>query len=177
MHPHFQKRYDRLERQLAELLLLVHLLPNDQLIKIPAPGKWSILQILTHLYISEKLSLAYIKKKSLAIDEVTNAGLWQSFLMIILVVSQRVPFRYKAPKTILQNTPLTLSLPDLLAQWNLLRIELKSMLTYIPDKYVNKLVFKHPFAGMLSFPQAIDFLCEHIIHHTPQIKKILKMNT
>jgi uncharacterized damage-inducible protein DinB len=174
MSPLFQKHYDRLERQLAELLLFVHALPNDQLTKIPAPGKWSILQILTHLYISEKLSIGYIKKKSLAVNEVGNAGLWQSVLMVVLKISQRIPVRYKAPKAVLQNTTEAMPLSDLIAQWNLLRIELKSMLNNLPNHHVNKLVYKHPFAGMLSFPQAVAFFQEHITHHTPQIKRILK---
>jgi DinB superfamily len=174
MNNRLEKLYNKLEQQRAELLTIVQSYPTELLNKSLASGKWSILQILTHLYISEKLSIGYIKKKSLAVNELRNAGLWQSVLMIILKISQRIPLRYKAPKTVLQNTPESASLSDLFAQWNLLRIELKSMLTNLPDKHVNKLVYKHPVAGRLSFPQAVDFFSEHIIHHTPQIKRILK---
>jgi len=176
MNPKLQKFYNRLEEQHTELFKLVQNQPIEVLTKIPKQDKWSVLQILTHLYISEKLSLAYIKKKSLAINEVGNAGFWQSCLMVILMVSQRIPFRYKAPKSVLQNTPSALPLLDLLAQWDLLRIELKSMLTNLPDKHVNRLIYKHPVVGRLSFPQAVDFFNEHIIHHKPQIKKNLKSN-
>jgi hypothetical protein len=173
VNPALDKLYNRLELQRAELLNILSNLPPELLSKSPAPGKWSILQILNHLYSSEKLSIAYIKKKSLAINEVGNAGLWQSVLMVVLKISQRIPFRYKAPKVVLQHTSEATSLTDLFAQWNLLRIELKSMLTNLPDKHVKKLIYKHPIAGRLSFPQAVEFFGEHIIHHTPQIKKIL----
>lgn len=174
MNPKLQNLYNKLEQQRNELFRLVQNQSTEVLSKIHQQGEWSVLQILTHLYISEKLSIGYIKKKSLAINEVGNASVWQSFLVVILRISQRIPLRYKAPKVVLQNTPSALSLPDLIAQWDLLRIEIKSMLTNLPDKHVNKLVYKHPFAGRLSFPQAVDFFQEHIIHHTPQIKRILK---
>jgi uncharacterized damage-inducible protein DinB len=140
-------------------------------------AKWSVLQILTHLYISEKMSLHYIKKKSLGINQVGNAGGWQNLKMIILKISQRIPFRYKAPRAVVQNTPEAMPLDVLLAHWDMLRLELKSMLENLPDKHVHKLVYKHPVAGRLSLLQAMEFFQEHVRHHKPQIDKILKKET
>lgn len=174
MDKRLEKLYTKLQNQRAELLNLLQNVEPELLSKSPAPGKWSVLQILNHLYVSEKISIGYVKKKSIAINDVGNTGLWQSALMIVLKISQRIPIRYKAPKVVLQNTSNVTSITDLLAQWNLLRIELKSMLTNLPENHINKLVYKHPFAGRLSLPQALEFFSEHIIHHTPQIKRILK---
>jgi hypothetical protein len=67
-----------------------------------------------------------------------------------------------------------LSLEQLIDQWGLLRLELKVHLENVSDGNLKKLVYKHPFAGRLSLPQAMQFFAEHINHHQPQIKKALK---
>lgn len=174
MKTSIQQLFDQIELQRQQLLTSLAYLPEPVLSTPPSEKKWSILQILTHLYISEKLSIGYIKKKSLGISELTNAGFWQSFIMVVLKISQRIPVRYKAPKAVLQNTPEAMALSDLIAQWNLLRIELKALLENLPEEHIHKLVYKHPIGGRLSLPQAMDFFSEHIIHHKPQIKRILK---
>lgn len=171
-----EQHFNRLEQQRTELINILKENSAAQLVSSPAPGKWSVLQILTHLYASEKLSINYIKKKSLGIQAVGNAGLRQSLLMPILKISQRLPFRFKAPKVVVENTPEPLPLEQLIDQWSLLRLELKVHLENVSDGNLKKLVYKHPFAGRLSLPQAMQFFAEHINHHQPQIKKALKFS-
>lgn len=174
MNSQLEKYFKKLEEQRAELFTSLQTKPASQLSASPAPGKWSVLQILTHLYTSEKLSFGYIKKKSLGIQDSANAGLQQALLMPILKISQRLPFRFKAPKVVVENTPEVMPLEQLINHWNLLRLELKAHLENVPDGHLHKLVYKHPIAGRLSLPQAMQFFAEHINHHKPQIKKALK---
>jgi uncharacterized damage-inducible protein DinB len=169
-----EKHFLKLEEQKTEILNSLLSKSASELTTPPAPGKWSVLQILTHLYASEKLSFGYIKKKSLGIQNAANAGLQQTLIIPILKISQRLPFRFKAPKVLVENTPETMSLEELVNHWNLLRLEIKAHLENVPDGHLNKLVYKHVIAGRLSLPQALQFFAEHINHHKPQIKKALK---
>ncbi len=174
MNKTLEQVYHALELQRATLLKEIQGLSPNLIVTKPAPGQWSIVEILTHLYTSERLSIAYIKKKSQGIHQLKNAGLQQSLMLPILKISQRLPFKFKAPKVVVENTPEAMPLETLLEQWNLLRIELKSHLEHLGDAHVHKLVYKHPVAGRLSVVQAMQFFAEHITHHKAQIKRTLK---
>ncbi len=93
--------------------------------------------------------------------------------MPILTLSQRLPLRFKAPKVVLESTPELIPFDELVRQWDLLRLELHSHLVKLPNAHIHKLVYKHPIAGRLSLPQALQFFAEHINHHKPQIKRTL----
>ncbi|NBW36980.1 MAG: DinB family protein [Cytophagia bacterium] len=136
-----EKIYVTLESQQSDLFNQLQAYTPAQLQSKPTPASWSVLQILTHLYASEKLSFNYIKKKSQGIQKVGNAGLRQAILMPILKVSQRLPFRFKAPKVVVENTPEPLPLEQLIDQWSLLRLELKAHLENVSDGNLKKLVY------------------------------------
>jgi len=140
----------------------------------PRVGKWSVHQIVTHLFVSEKLSLGYMKKKSLGIETFENSGWIESVKLLLLILSQRLPFKYKAPKSIVQHTPPDISLTEIQNQWSMMRVELKDFLNSIDDKNLKKKIYKHPRAGMLNVVQAITFFREHYVHHRPQIERLLK---
>jgi hypothetical protein len=61
----------------------------------------------------------------------------------------------------------------LIEQWDASRGELKIVLEGIDDKYVRRVIYKHPIAGRLDAAQAAAFFYEHIYHHWPQIKRLL----
>jgi hypothetical protein len=166
--------FENLLQKRNSLLDLAKSLPAEKINQRVNPNQWSVLEILNHLYTAEKLSLQYIKKKSQGIDNLGKAGVKHALMMLVLKISQRLPIRYKAPTTVLQNTVDVVTLSDLIAQWDLLYLELKSILVNTPEKHVHKLVYKHVVAGRLSMVQALIFFREHMIHHTPQILKQVK---
>jgi hypothetical protein len=144
----------------------------------PSVKKWSIAQIITHLLVAEQLSLGYMKKKSLGLEQLKSSGFKESFLTAILKISQRTPgIKFKAPQIVITNTPQSLSLPELSQRWEAHRTDLKNFLEKVEDKNVKKLIYKHPFVGMLDSRQALIFFREHIIHHLPQIKRCLTLNS
>lgn len=174
MNTSFQKAYEKLERQRQQIIDMIKDLTVD-VYTASLPGKWSIAQIITHLLTAERLSGTYMKKKSLGIGTLADSGLQQRILSVILKLSQRMPFlRYTAPRVIVENTPETLLLEEALAQWSKSRNELKRFLETISDKHSRRLIYKHPIAGMLNAEQALKFMYEHVNHHLPQIKRLLK---
>lgn len=174
MNAVFQSIYNELERQRSTILDQVKNLPSERFNQVPAPGKWSVSQILTHIFIAEQLSMAYMKKKALGIDQLKNSGLSESIRLEVLKISQRIPaIRYKAPQAVVANTPPAYTLDELITRWTAQRGALRTFLDGIEDRNVKKLIYKHPVAGRFDARQALVFFREHIIHHWPQIKRLL----
>lgn len=175
MNPQLTLLFNALEKQRAELMSLIHGISPEIIRKHPK-NKWSIAQVISHLIASEQLSVKYLNKKILGIDTAPKTGITEELKMVVLKISQRLPFKFKAPKVVVENTPIYESIEELTETWNKTREELKSVLEKFQDNQINRKVYKHPFAGMLNIQQALKFFGEHTIHHTPQVKKLLKQN-
>jgi hypothetical protein len=171
MDPQLLKVYHQLEAQREELLNLLKQLSEDHRNR-KVNGKWSINEILSHLATSERLSMAYIKKKSNAIDTLDNTGLIEEFKMVLLKVSQRGPFRFKAPKVVDDHTPKD-SFSESEEKWNRVRKELLNFIQNINPQHSKRKIYKHPVVGKLNIRQAMLFFKEHVTHHLPQIKRLL----
>jgi uncharacterized damage-inducible protein DinB len=166
---HFQE-IEHLKHQLLERLRGYG---PEVLSNRPAPQRWSILQVLSHLITAEKLSVAYIRKKKLGIATAGNTGPWEAFKFFLLKVSQRIGFKYRAPKTVVEHTPSYESLDVIQTEWAHVRLQLKSLLEEFDEKDLRKKIYKHPFAGRINIQQAIIFFGEHMRHHQPQINRLL----
>jgi uncharacterized damage-inducible protein DinB len=164
--------YDSLESQRIKLLDSLENLPLQRLNHQPA-GKWSINQVIAHLITAERMSVLYLTKKIQGIDEVDNTGLIEELKMIGLIISQRLPLKFKAPRVVVENTPSSSELKQLEKEWNTLRIDLKNLLEKVSDHQIKRKIYKHVRAGKLNIQQALIFFREHIIHHQPQIKRLL----
>jgi uncharacterized damage-inducible protein DinB len=169
-----QNEFDLLEQQRAEIVELIKNLPKEKFNHSPAEGKWSISQILTHILTAEGLSIGYMKKKAKGIAQLQDAGVLAEMRFLLLKISQRIPsLKFKAPRLVVENTPPALPKQQLLQQWEAQRNDLKTFLEGIDEKYSRRVIFKHPVAGRFSASQAVAFFREHIIHHLPQIKRLL----
>jgi hypothetical protein len=174
MNAHLLQLFDELEKQRQQLLSEVKSASPDTWHRAPA-GKWSVLQILAHLLQAERLSLQYMRKKALGIEQATDAGWWEDVKMLALKISQRLPgLKFRAPRVVVDTTPAYTTLADLERDWDALRNELHNFVSAIPDSYTHRKIYRHVFAGRLSAPQALIFFGEHIVHHLPQIKARLQ---
>lgn len=93
--------------------------------------------------------------------------------MVVLKVSQRLPFKFKAPRSVVEKTPSYQSLNDLIIEWDHTRGELKILLEKFQDDQITKKVYRHVRAGLLNIQHALLFFREHIVHHTPQINRLI----
>jgi uncharacterized damage-inducible protein DinB len=167
-----QKQFNTLESQRATLLKLIAALSVEQLNSHPK-GKWSIAQIVSHIIASEQLSVMYLNKKILGINDSPETGFREAAVMIIFTLSQRFPFRFKAPKVVVENTTPYQTVEQLTEAWEKVRADMRDVLERFQDNHLTRKVYKHPVAGMLNIQQTMKFFREHIIHHTPQIKNLL----
>ncbi|HEX6890180.1 MAG TPA: DinB family protein [Chryseolinea sp.] len=165
--------YKQLEDDRNSLMAELSKASSDRLFQKPSKEKWSVSEILTHLVVSEQLTVRYLKKKSLGVDQLKNSGIGERIRYAVLKISQRLPLKYKAPESVVSNTPAAMSLPDLDTNWRGTRHDLEQFLDSITDNNVNKLIYKHPVAGRFDIVHCLMFMREHYLHHLPQIKRLL----
>jgi len=170
MNSRLQSLFDSIENQRQSLVSSLKNLPSEKLNK-HAPNKWSINQIIAHLISAEQLSVNYINKKMLGIDQTTDTGFYEELKMLMLQISQRLPFKYKAPKKVIENTVHESDISRLIEQWDLVRAELKSLLGKIEDHQIKRGIYRHVRVGLINIQHALKFFGEHVTHHTPQIKR------
>lgn len=144
----------------------------DQVKRQPSDGGWSPVQVIEHLLLSETGTLGYMKKKSssgwedLDNEEPSHAENGEK-----LVERLKSDEKYKAP-AILPEPPGDSSWPELKERWNKLREEYELFIQLYDDQFQHKLVFKQPFAGMITLEKTLQFLAHHARHHIPQIQAL-----
>lgn len=174
MHAKLREVFEALENDRRDLLAEVNRKP--ELYLKSTNGKWSIAEILTHILTSERMALAYMKKKCQGIQLLDDSGWLEPLKLELLKVSQRLPIRYKAPKSIVEKTPKPLALVPLQVEWQVLRQEMGAFLDSIKDEHIRRLIFKHPLLGKFNAVQGLSFMHEHFLHHLPQVHRHLKQS-
>lgn len=165
---HFRK----MEAEREKLISLIDKLDDKGLNFIPAPGKWSILQILFHIVKAEHLTIFSIKNNLNKQDKLENSTSGSFIRSFLLNISLKSSMKLKAPQ-ILQKVPETYDIEQLKKKWSTLRGELKKIIGNIDENLLNKYIFEHPYSGKLNFTQSLKFLDAHTTHHKKQIIRIM----
>ena len=169
-----EDRFQQLESKKLQLINLLSSIPPEKYLQQPDPNSWSAGQVANHLYLSEKLSLAYLRKKLSYPDSVPRYH-FKSRLGVLFYKAILRFAKMKAPRHInMWEGQEILSPEQLNDQWSRLRIELKNFIHDHSDRFKTHLVYKHPFSGRMTFTQMLKFFSDHIDHHTRQIHRILK---
>jgi hypothetical protein len=116
-----------------------------------------------------------MNKKIQGIEQASKSGLMEEVKFGLLKISQRLPgLKFKAPRRVVENTMLYKDLASIESEWKTTRADLHKLLSHMHENHLDRLIYKHPVAGYLNVQQALKFFREHIIHHTPQLKRLLK---
>ncbi|HEY5824757.1 MAG TPA: DinB family protein [Cyclobacteriaceae bacterium] len=175
MNNKLQNLFDKIEDQKQDVFEMIAELSNEQINVNPSPGKWSISQIISHLIVAERLSVNYIQKKIRGVDTVKNSGPVEELKMLVLKISQRIDgLKFKAPKYVLDNTVVYSDVEELKSEWSKAREDFRQLLERVEDNHLNKKIYKHAIAGYLNIQHALMFFQEHVTHHHPQIRKLIK---
>ena len=167
--------WDELERDRTSLFGQLRTLSGDTYRKAPAPGKWSVGQIANHLFLSEQLSMGYVRKKMNAPDAIPPYGLG-SWLGLQGIRSMFVsPFTFKAPKMIdMWGDQPVLGADELDRQWTAVREEMLRDVEAYASIIGNKRVYRHPRAGRMSLRHMLLFFDIHFRHHRRQVERIIR---
>lgn len=166
--------FDSLEFQRIQLEERLNKLDHNLLFIPQSQGKWSINQVLAHLSNSEFGTMRYIRKKMLGMDTLGQANFGAKLRSLLLKLFLDSQVKFKMPKQ-LPDPSNEISFEELKVQFSKNRLALKELIETFPDDGLEKLVFKHPFAGRFSLYQTILFLGDHYNHHIKQIERIMKV--
>jgi len=172
MNSRLQSLFDSIESQRHLILFSLTNIPSQKL-NSHRPNKWSINQIIAHLISAEQLSVRYIGKKMQGMDQTIDTGFYEELKMLVLQISQRLPFKFRAPKKVVENTVPESDIAKLMERWDLVREELRVLLEKIEDHQIKRGIYRHVRVGLINIQHALKFFGEHVTHHTPQIKRQL----
>ena len=142
-----QARFDALEQRRRRLLGELARLGEAQLRFQPAPGAWSLQDVVHHLLLVDQAVLRAAAhraaggraRKSLH-ECIGYAAVW---LVLKLGVRVRMPVRGVAPQ-------VGISLSELQEQWDETRIALKACLNRFTERTMQHTVARHPVGGPLN---------------------------
>ncbi len=168
-------RNQRYGNQVQSLLDSLNSYSEEQLNRKPADGGWSPMQVLHHLILSEELSMAYVRKKMGFTSEFENNNASARLRSLLLWLSLNMPFKYAAPRAIgSENLPEHATLADTRTKWQEARRVWDDFFEQMPVELSNKLVYKHPRAGKVTWLQMLAFFETHLARHRKQIFRNLR---
>lgn len=168
-----RRGFDRLEAQKAGLLQSLSALEAPALNRRPDASAWSILQVIAHLTMSEAGTLTYIRKKTQDPKALLKSGLMTWPRAWALLLGFHSPFKFKAPSGIAEP-PETSDLLTASAAWSAVREDWRVFVDGFPEVLHDRLIFRHPFVGLLGPAQVMVFLNGHLGNHVRQIARIRK---
>lgn len=168
----YQTHYAHLQDLTQKLDSALSGLSPEQLHRPEEPGAWSVIQVLNHLVEVEERTLAYCRKKYLAGDDMPNVGWLQPIRFGFYDLAFSLPIRVKTPK-VLSVPSNEGNVAEVMRRWAQHRAALADFLDQYPEKWANKAIFKHPFAGRLTMEQTLQFFRRHLLHHVVQLRRIL----
>lgn len=157
------------------MLASARALSGEQYMQKPHPDAWSVAQVINHVYLSEFLSLGYIRKKLSYPDQVPHyhPKSWLSTMLIKMVFALRI--KVKAPATIDMSTrPGVMPLDELTEKWKGLRTETQAFIAANEGQFGRHLAFRHLYAGRLTMYQMLIFFRDHLRHHHKQVKRVIR---
>lgn len=168
---HLLDRFSLLERQRNEILEGMASADPALLTKQPAPGAWSVAQVVLHLAIADEGMLAYMTKK-IEVGGHAPVGATAPFRLALLNVALALPVKYKAPRVVATVPECTMA--EAKQRWDAIRERMHRTFETIPEKLIGHGLFKHPSAGKFDLVQGLRFIGMHVHHHRAQIDRTLQ---
>ena len=171
MDSRLQRQFEQMEAVRESVFDMLKFYSPDQLAFKPAPDKWSVIQVLQHLLISEQGTYQYLTRKNQA-ESLPDAGWGAGVRSRLLKVGLLSPLRFKVPKQLTQP-PGGQPFEVLMRDWREVREALREFAAALPRERLKSAIFRHPFVGYLTLSQTFDFIDKHVRHHRRQIRRIL----
>jgi hypothetical protein len=166
-----RRRFDRLERQRTDLLAGLGGRTDASLHYHPAPGAWSILQVIEHLVIAEERILELAARRPprpVPFLERLRTGVRLRLLFLAL----RSTRRFEVPLAALNPGGAEIGLEELERRWSEARWQLARVLETVTPETAKARPVGHPITRWLTWQEGLDFLYRHIARHAGQIRRI-----
>lgn len=170
MSTQLHKQFETLEQSRKALFNNLRKYPDELLNKSPAPGKWSVVQVMGHLMTSEGASLKYLQKKTLDTSRSKHAGFGGKRRLLALKFFFYAPVNFNAPTVLLPDDGFR-SLSEVETEWTTLRNDLNELIGKLSEEELQKELWLHPMAGKMNIYQMLEFFGIHFERHRRQIER------
>ena len=171
MQPSYQTALDQLDAKLDKLVNLLNDLSHQQLNARPEPGAWSVLQVMQHVMLAEKLSVGYVQKKTSNPKALKRSGIANRLRQAILKIFLSLSFKFKAPGIVSEDQfPAEADFDEVVKNWKQVRNDLARLLSGIRPEWKDKELFKHALAGRMTIDGMLLFFESHFDRHLKQIE-------
>jgi hypothetical protein len=166
-------KFGRLQNDHSQLMALLDKENFQVLETSPAPGKWSVTQVMYHLNKAESLSALYVSKKRLGAAQLKPTGIVAQLKICIAWIGFNIPIKYPAAK-VLGDMPPLVRYEEIKSQWLITRQTLASLLESLSDDEIHKPIFKQPFFGRWNIFQMLSFMQIHFNRHRKQMVRAVE---
>jgi hypothetical protein len=160
------RQLDRVHRQLLDAIAP---LDAEKFARRPAPGRWSVAEVVHHLCLVEQRIMQQLEHE--LTQPPGRVPLLNRLIPYRLLVGCRVR-RVRAPKAVepLNPPPKEIAIEN----YNRQRDQLKAFGNQHGRSRLSRIVLEHPFLGDFNGLKAIAFLGHHERRHYKQIREIIE---
>ena len=165
-----QEAFDSLGKKYGKLLQHLNSLTDDVLHFKAQADKWSIVEVIEHLFMAEENMLAQLTDATSAptLDPQDRSA--KNYHIVIKVMTRDIPV--DVPDESMEPHG-RFTLEDLLGRWNDTRKKTRAYIDGIQSEKVDDLVYRHPFAGPLNMAETLRFIDVHFDNHMRHIDRII----
>jgi len=171
MRKKIEDKIEVIEALKNDVISNLNKLTPSQLSFKPNNNKWSLVQVIEHLTLAETSSLNYVNKKILDPTVLLDNTFTSKFRAWLLKIFFTSPIKVKRRPVMVSPTDSP-DYQNVLLRWDIARKALKQFIDEQSDEILDKLIYKHPFAGRLNAYQMLCFFENHIKHHQKQMNRI-----
>ena len=135
-------------------------------------NKWAIAENLYHLWLTEFITIRYIKKKTSYPDSFVNVSFVSKFKMKLLELIFFTGLKMKAPKITYDSMPKNIEIKKLKETWIKSRKSFEKLVNALDQSILKKGILRHPIAGRINIHMTFKFIKMHFNHHRKIITKL-----
>ena len=145
---------------------------DEDLNKKMNKNKWSIAENLYHLWLTEFITIKYIKKKTNYPEYLINVSFVSKLRMKLLELIFFLGIKMKAPKITYDSMPQNIEIKKLRETWLKSRKSFEELVNTLDESILKKGILRHPIAGRIDINMTLQFIKMHFHHHRKIIAKL-----
>lgn len=140
----------------------------------PTEEKWSVAQVLHHIWFALDGTYLYIDKLMTKQNKFKQAGIVNVIRSFGLNTVLNSSLKLNAPKNVRNAVIKHATHQEIENLASATFQKFRQLLEKFPKELEDKEIYKHPIVGWVSMSQTLGFLKGHTIHHKMQIESLLK---
>jgi hypothetical protein len=161
-----------INNDLEDLFEKLSVYTGEDLNKKINKDKWSIAENLYHVWLSEFITIKYIKKKTSYPEALVNVNFISKIRMKLLELIFFAGIKMKAPKITYDSMPKNIEIKKLRQTWIKSRKSFEILVNSLDESILKKGILRHPTAGRIDVNMTLQFIKMHFHHHRKIITKL-----